>query len=172
MLEAGGIQISSGGEIAIPVNYAPNREQTEVGKPAEVAERLAPEDKANEWFMSQLEGLNKELTNTYELLEADRSGQVELLTKLGQIAGEKRALKRSDCPELKPKEKELITTQEEIEEAQAKYSEARAVVLKYHQADPAKAALAHSELEQYSHQINRNIENLVIIGHELRQKKS
>lgn len=167
MVEVGGLSVSGSGEIAIPVTHTPASERVAI---SDTREKIDPVEQASIWFADELNRLNLEATTIYHRLETDRSGQVELLTRLGQIAGEKKALKQSDCPELSPIEKELVATQEEVEQLLEQYSFAHHRYEQNRQGNELEAQHAQKDLERLGREINWHLDQLNILRHDVKRE--
>lgn len=151
-------------ETAVPV------ETTENGAAdVERAENPTPLEEATQWFASEQNRLQSEIDSCYRLLETDRSRQTELLGRVVQLAAEKRAMQRADCPLLTQKGKEIVEAQDAVEQLLEQYA-AAAVQAESHQADEAESGHYQRERDRLVREINWHLDQLAILGHDLKRE--
>lgn len=171
MVEARGLAVGPGGEIAVPINFVkPEEPASEKAETTQPAESLGPVEKATAWYASERGRLQGEIDDCYQRLETDRTNQVELLSRIGELAAEKRLLSRADCPELSQTEQQMVEAQDTVESLLEQYSTVREFVIKY-QVDETEAAHWQRELDRLGRDINYQLEQLQILGHDVRREK-
>jgi len=157
-------------EGTFPADYSPIKEAEEIIHSAERQEAATPLAQADQWYRSEMGRLQAESDSYFRQLEEHSSNHSELLTKVVELHRQREELSRADCPDIKPKERELIETQEEIEALMEHYSTAHHLLQKSHEAgDEHEAEFQEKEVERLNREIKWHLDHLIVLNHDLKR---
>ena len=138
----------------------------------EATEQQAPDPirKANFWYDSELARLDGELIECHKQEGKSQAEQTAMTERIGQIGAEKTALRRVDCPDLNPKEQELVEAHDELEGLASQVSQTWQL-LEQHKHDEFIASQHKNDLIRLNERMNDQTDQIRVLELDLKREQ-